>query len=74
MSINKLIGHNYRVNSIACNENIDEAVSIDINGIIKVWDLNNFYNYQTINLNETTNKEEYNTNKKLSSNAFRGMP
>ena len=68
MSINKLIGHNYGVNSIACNENIDEAVSIDINGIIKVWDLNNFYNYQTINLNETTNKEEYNTNKKLSSN------
>jgi len=68
-SINKLIGHNYGVNSIGCNENIDEIVSIDINGIIKIWDLNNYYNYQTLNLNETINKEkEYNSNKKLSSN------
>ena len=67
-SVNKLIGHNYGVNSIGCNENIDEAVSIDIYGNIKVWDLNNLYNYQTLNLNETTNKEEYISNKKISSN------
>ena len=67
-SVNKLVGHNYGVNSIACNENIDEAVSIDIYGNIKIWDLSNLYNYQTLNVSETTNKEEYITNKKISSN------
>ena len=71
-SVNKLEGHNYGVNSIGCNENIEEFVSIDIYGNIKVWDLNNFYNYQTINLNETINinNKDFNMNnkKKLSSN------
>ena len=67
VSINKLSGHNYGVNSIGCNENINEFVSIDINGNIKVWDSNNFFNYQTLNLNETVNRQ-YNANKKLSSN------
>ena len=68
--VNKLEGHNYGVNSIGCNENIEEFVSIDIYGNIKVWDLNNFYNYQTLNLNETiNNNKEFNINKKkLSSN------
>ena len=68
--INKLEGHNYGVNSLGCNENIEELVSIDIYGNIKVWDLNNFYNYQTLNLNETiNNNKEFNINKKkLSSN------
>ena len=67
-SINKLEGHNYGVNSIGCNENIDEFVSIDIYGNIKIWDLKNYYNYQTLNVNETVNNQ-YNLNKKkISSN------
>ena len=68
--INKLEGHNYGVNSLGCNENIEELVSIDIYGNIKIWDLTNFYNYQTLNLNETiNNNKEFNINKKkLSSN------
>ena len=67
-SINKLQGHHYGVNSIGCNEAIDEFVSIDIYGNIKIWDLNNYYNYQTLNVNETIDKK-YNLNKKkISSN------
>ena len=67
--INILTGHNWSVNSIACDEVANEFLSIDIYGNIKVWDLNNFYNYQTINLNETVNIQiQSNTNKKLSSN------
>ena len=31
----------------------DELVSIDILGNIKLWDINNIYNFQTINLNES---------------------
>ena len=50
--IQKLVGHNYSINSIACNIYNDELISIDIIGNIKVWDLNNNYNYQTININE----------------------
>ena len=64
-SINKLEGHNYAVNSIGCNENIEEIVSIDIFGNIKIWDLSNYYNYQTLNVNEAiNNNKEYNLNKK----------
>ena len=66
-SINKLTGHNWSINSIACNEAMNEFVSIDIYGNIKIWDLDNFYNYQTININETVNIQS-NSNKKLSSN------
>ena len=66
-SINKLTGHNWSINSIACNEAMHEFVSIDIYGNIKIWDLDNFYNYQTININETVNIQS-NSNKKLSSN------
>ena len=66
-SINKLTGHNWSINSIACDETVNEFVSIDIYGNIKIWDLDNFYNYQTININETVNVQN-NTNKKLSSN------
>ena len=64
-SINKLEGHKYSINSIACNEKLNEFISIDIYGNIKIWDLNNYFNFQTINLNETVNSQ---INKKLSSN------
>ena len=66
-SINRLSGHNWSINSIGCDEAMNEFVSIDIYGNIKIWDLNNFYNYQTININETVNIQN-NSNKKLSSN------
>ena len=66
-SINRLKGHNWSINSIACDETMNEFISIDIYGNIKIWDLDNFFNYQTINLNETVNIQS-NTNKKLSSN------
>ena len=50
--IQKLKGHNWSVNSISCNIANDELISIDINGFIKIWDLINYYNFQSININE----------------------
>ena len=52
-AVYKLCGHNWSINSIAINSADDELVSIDILGNIKLWDINNFYNFQTINLNES---------------------
>ncbi len=49
-AIYKLEGHNWSINSIALN--LDELISIDILGIIKIWDLNTFKCFQTINLIE----------------------
>ena len=71
--IHKLRGHNYSINSIACINSDNAFVSIDIYGNIKVWDMSNYYNYQSINLNETLNllkiKENQNQiKKKISSN------
>ena len=71
--IHKLIGHNYSINSIACINSDNEFLSIDIYGNIKIWDLVNYYNYQTINLNETLNLIKIQNNqsqikKKISSN------
>ena len=51
--IQKLEGHNWSINSISCDRISNELISIDINGNIKVWDLNNYYNFQSININET---------------------
>ena len=71
--VQKLTGHNYSINSIACINSENEFVSIDIYGNIKIWDLINNYNYQTINLNETLNLIKIQNNqsqikKKISSN------
>ena len=62
--IQKLEGHNWSVNSISFNKMNNELISIDINGNIKVWDLNNYYNFQTININEAIHyiKISYNNN------------
>ena len=60
-AVYKLNGHNWSINSIAVNNIDDELISLDILGNIKIWDLNNFYNFQTINLNELES-----TDKKLS--------
>ena len=51
--IQKLEGHNWSINSISCDRISNELISIDINGNIKLWDLNNYYNFQSININET---------------------
>ena len=71
--IHKLRGHNYSINSIACMNSDNGFVSIDIYGNIKIWDLSNYYNYQSINLNETLNiikfkNNQNQTKKKISSN------
>ena len=52
-AIYKLIGHNISINSIAINPIDDELISLDIVGNIKIWDINNFYNFQSINVNES---------------------
>ena len=73
--IQKLAGHNWSINSIACNRISNELISIDINGNLKIWDLNNYYNYQSININETihlikipNNNNQIDLSKKISSN------
>ena len=71
--IHKLRGHNYSINSIACINSDNDFISIDIYGNIKIWDLSNYYNYQSISLNETLNLMKYKSNfnhtkKKISSN------
>ena len=71
--VHKLRGHNYSINSISSINSGSEFISIDIYGNIKIWDMSNFYNYQSINLNETLNlfKIKNNQNqvkRKISSN------
>ena len=71
--IHKLKGHNYSINSIACINSDNDFISIDILGNIKIWDLSNYYNYQSINLNETLNmikmkNNQSQTKRKISSN------
>ena len=51
-AIYKLRGHNGTVNSISLNSEINELVSIDILGTIKVWDTSRLICFQTININE----------------------
>jgi WD40 repeat protein len=56
-SIKKLGGHNASISSISFNKETNELVSIDISGIMKLWDTNNFYNFQSINIKEILNLE-----------------
>ena len=48
----KLKGHNSSVNSLAINPELSELISIDVSGIIKIWDTNTYINFQTINTND----------------------
>ena len=71
--IHRLKGHHYSINSIGCINTDNNFISIDIYGNIKIWDLSNFYNYQSINLNETLNLIQIKNNqnqikRKISSN------
>ena len=52
-AIYKLNGHLWSINSICCNDSDNEIISLDILGNIKIWDSETFYNFQTINLNDT---------------------
>ena len=65
VSVNKLSGHNYSINSIACKFKENEFISIDIYGNIKIWDLDNMYNFQSINLNEALNLIKIQNNQSL---------
>ena len=77
----KLKGHNASVNSLVINPELNELISMDVSGIIKLWDIIAYINIQTINTNDISflvqniinNKKDasYFTNKKkLSSNNF----
>ena len=48
----KLKGHNSSVNSLVINPELNELISMDVIGIIKIWDTNNYVNFQTINTND----------------------
>ena len=80
-AVYKLKGHNGSINSLAINPNLGELISIDVLGIIKIWDTNLFFNFQTINTNDSLllaqnhikKPNEINTltnKKKISSNIF----
>ena len=53
----KLSGHNASISSISFNKESNELVSNDISGIMKIWDTNNYYNFQSINIREILNLE-----------------
>ena len=80
-AVYKLKGHNGSINSLAINPSTGELISIDVLGIIKIWDTNLFVNFQTINTNDALLLEQNHikrpneinslTNKKkISSNIF----
>ena len=63
-ALKKLVGHNSSISSISFNKESNELVSIDISGIMKIWETNNFYNFQSINIKEILNLEDNNPQKK----------
>ena len=48
----KLKGHNSSINSLILNQELNELISMDVLGIIKIWDTNTYINFQTINTND----------------------
>ena len=63
-AIYKLKGHKSSINSIALIKKNNELISIDISGIIKIWDVTNFFNFQTININDATLLKANNVNER----------
>ena len=51
-AIYKLKGHNSSISSLVINPKLNELISIDVLGIIKIWDTNTYVNFQTINAND----------------------
>ena len=66
----KLKGHNSSIKSMALNQEENELISIDIMGNMKVWDLNNSINFQTININDSVLIEQNHLKKLLEQNTF----
>ena len=56
-AMKKLLGHNASISSISFNKETNEMTSIDIQGNMKLWDTNNYYNFQSINVKEILNLE-----------------
>ena len=76
-AVEKIKGHMSSISSLSFNEENNEIVSIDIQGIMKIWDANNNLNFQTINTKESLNLEVNNNekqkkkkNNKLNSNFY----
>ena len=63
-AIYKLKGHKSSINSISLIPENNELISIDILGIIKIWDITNFFNFQTININDKALLKANNINEK----------
>ena len=53
-AVYRLKGHKSSVNSIALIPENYELLSIDILGQIKIWDTRNLFNFQSININDST--------------------
>ena len=78
----KLKGHNTSVNSLTIIQELNELISMDVSGIIKIWDINTYINFQTINTNDlsflvqnkiNSNKKDNNfslNKKRLTSNTY----
>ena len=75
-AVEKIKGHMSSISSIAFNLENNEFISVDIQGIMKIWDSNNFVNFQTINIKESldieasNNKQKNKKNLKLNSNIY----
>ena len=63
-AIYKLKGHKSSINSIALIKENNELISLDISGVIKIWDITNFFNFQTININDTALLKANNVNER----------
>ena len=76
----KLKGHNSSINSMVINPELNELISIDVLGIIRIWDTYTYINFQTINTNDmlllvqnkikNINENTIKQKKKLSSNNY----
>ena len=73
-ALKKLKGHNASISSMSFDEENNELVSIDIQGIMKIWDSNNFINFQSINIKEIlnleNNKQKLNKNNNIINSSF----
>ena len=67
-AMKKLAGHNASISSISFNKETNELTSIDIQGNMKLWDTNNYYNFQSINVKEILNLENNKIQKRNNSN------
>ena len=67
-AIQKIKGHMSSISSISFNKENNEFISIDTQGNMKIWDSNNFVNFQTINIKEDLSNKENNKSHKPKKN------